>query len=227
MFSPSEGIATTDARKRLAAIREFSDLGAGFRIAALDLEIRGAGNLLGGEQHGHINAVGFELYRKLLDQTIRELKGEEVVEEVQTSIDLALDIQIPEHYIDDSNLRLWLYKRISAASDERALKSLKEETLDRFGKYPRPVSNLFEYARLRLRARQLKILSLDRKGSEILIKFREDTPVDPQRIIDLVHHNGHISLSPEGVVSATIPSALPTEVFKRLHALLDKIAMLQ
>ena len=101
LLIPSEETLSSDAQKRLAAIKDFSDLGSGFRIAALDLEIRGSGNLLGGEQHGHINAVGFELYVKLLDQSVQELKGKEPEEEIQTNIDLHFDIQIPEHYIDD------------------------------------------------------------------------------------------------------------------------------
>ena len=109
LMIPSQEFLSQDASKRLAAIKEFSELGSGFRVAAMDLEIRGAGNLLGSDQHGHMDVVGFELYTKLLEQTIRELRGEEVREEVQTNIDLRMDIQIPEHYIDDSNLRLWLY----------------------------------------------------------------------------------------------------------------------
>ncbi|MGH9342042.1 MAG: transcription-repair coupling factor [Acidobacteriota bacterium] len=223
LLIPTEETLSIEARKRLAAIKEFSDLGAGFRIAALDLEIRGAGNLLGGEQHGHINAVGFELYMKLLDQTMRELKGEEVIEEIQSNIDLGLDIQIPEHYIDDTNLRLWLYKRVSAAADEQALRNLEEEIVDRFGKYPRSVSNLLGYSRLRQHARRLRILSLDRKGSKILLKFRNDTPVSAQRILKLVQYSKGISLAPEGVVSMDIPPGISSEIFTLLHKLLDEI----
>lgn len=219
----SEETLSSSARKRLAAIRDFSDLGAGFRVAALDLEIRGAGNILGGEQHGHISAVGFELYVKLLEQTIRELKGEEVEPEVQTSVDLHLDIQIPKHYIDDPNLRLWLYKRISTAADEQALEHLRDEVIDRFGKYPRSVSNLFEYARLRLKARTLKILSMERKAARVFLRFRHDTPVSTQKIIDLVQRNGRLTFTPEGLLAVHLPSARPQELFAQLHAALDEI----
>src|ERR1700739_2863612 len=109
------------ARKRLAALKEFSDLGAGFKIAALDLELRGAGNLLGGEQHGHINAVGFDMYVRLLEDTVRELKGEEVPPEIHSSLNLGLDIRIPPDYITDENQRLRAYRRIAGThdSDER------------------------------------------------------------------------------------------------------------
>ena len=218
-----EETLTTQARNRLAAIQEFSDLGAGFRIAALDLEIRGAGNLLGGEQHGHIGAVGLDLYTKLLERTLRELKGEKVTEAVQTSIDLRLDIQIPDHYIGDSNLRLWLYKRISSVPDRQGLQSLNDEVVDRFGKHPRSISNLFEYARLRLRAEEFRILSLERRGQKVFMKFREDTPVLGHQIVDLARRNGHISLSPEGVLSFEVTSALPSDIFTAVHTTLNDI----
>ena len=227
LMTPSPETLTPEAGKRLAAIKEFSELGAGFRIAALDLEIRGAGNLLGSEQHGHIGAVGLELYTKLLEQTIRELRGEEVPEEVQTKLDLRMDVQIPEHYIDDSTLRLWLYKRVSSAPDNSALENLKGEVVDRFGKYPKSVSNLFEYARLRLRAQLLKIFVLERKGSRVLLKFREDTPVSREHVIDLVRRSGELSLTPEGNMSAEISSTLPSEVFRYVDTLLDEVSVLE
>jgi len=227
LLVPSEEILTTDARKRLSAIKEFSDLGAGFRIAALDLEIRGAGNLLGGEQHGHINAIGFDLYMKLLDQTIRELKGEPILEDVETTIDLGFDIQIPEHYISDSNLRLWLYKKVSAIRDARRLQSLREEITDRFGKYPRSVSNLLEYAALRGRCQDLKIVSLDRRGNRILIRFREDTPLSPHQLVGFIHRESRLSMTPDGVLSLDIASVRPADMFAVLNEMLDELAMLK
>jgi transcription-repair coupling factor (superfamily II helicase) len=223
----SEETLTQDARKRLAAIKEFSDLGAGFRIAALDLEIRGTGNLLGGEQHGHINAVGLELYMKLLEETIRELKGEEIPPEIHPSFDLRCDIQIPEHYIADSNLRLWLYKRISSLRNRKSLEELKEETVDRFGKYPRSVSNLFEYAHLKLRAQEMRITSLDRKADKVFLKFRDDTPVSPRRLVEMIGRGRNISFMPEGLVAVSIPSLSPPQIFEELHHILDDLAVLE
>ena len=223
LLIPSEETLSSEAQKRLAAIKDFSDLGSGFRIAALDLEIRGSGNLLGGEQHGHINAVGFELYVKLLEQTVRELKGKEPEEEIQTNIDLHFDIQIPEHYIDDPTLRLSLYKKLALVTDADALENLKEDIIDRFGKYPRSVSNLLEYALLRLRCQRLKILSLDRKGTAAFLKFRQDTPVDPHRLVELIHQNRGLSLDPEGVITIRLPSLLPAQIFSTLHAGLDTV----
>ena len=223
LLIPSEETLNTEAQKRLAAIKDFSDLGSGFRIAALDLEIRGSGNLLGGEQHGHINAVGFELYVKLLDQSVRELKGEEPEDEIQTNIDLHFDIQIPEHYINDPTLRLWLYKKLALVTDAEKLESLKEDIIDRFGKYPRPVSNLLEYTRLRLRCQRLKILSLDRKDTAAFLKFRQDTPVDPHRLVELIHQNRDLSLDPKGMITIRLPSLLPAQIFSSLHAGLDAV----
>lgn len=224
---PSEETLTEDASRRLAALREFSELGSGFRIAAHDLEIRGAGNLLGAEQHGLMDAVGFELYMKLLEQAVGELKGEEVREEVRTNIDLRLDIQIPNDYIMDPDLRLWLYKRVSSATRQSGLDSLKEEIVDRFGRYPDSVSNLFEYAKLRLRTQELSILSLEKKGSRVFLKFREDTPVSRQHVIDLVHRDQLLSLTPKGIMTAELISRDSHELVEEIHTLLDKIAVLE
>jgi len=227
LLIPSEETLTEDANRRLTALKEFSELGAGFRIAAHDLEIRGAGNLLGAEQHGQIDAVGLELYMKLLEQTVGELKGEEVREEVQTNIDLRLDIHIPNDYIMDPNLRLWLYKRVSSATRQASLDSLKEEIVDRFGRYPESVSNLLEYANLRLRTQELRILSLEKKGSRVFLKLREDTPVSRQHVINLVHQDKLLSLTPEGIMAAELISRDSHKMVEEVHALLDKIAVLE
>ena len=119
LFVEPDTELTEIARKRLAALKEFSDLGAGFKIAALDLELRGAGNLLGGEQHGHINAIGFDMYVRMLEDTVRELRGEEVAPEIHSSLNLGLDLRIPSSYIADENQRLRAYKRIAQAVDAR------------------------------------------------------------------------------------------------------------
>ncbi len=127
---------TEIARKRLAALKEFSDLGAGFKIAALDLELRGAGNLLGGEQHGHINAIGFDMYIRMLEETVRELRGEEVAPEIHSALNLGLDLRIPASYIADENQRLRAYKRIAQAADEKERERVEQEFADRYGPVP-------------------------------------------------------------------------------------------
>ena len=127
LLVPPQDSLSPVARKRLAAIREFSDLGSGFRVAALDLEIRGAGNLLGGEQSGHIDAVGFDMYMKLLEQAVRELKGEDIEEDARAAVNLGVDLKIDDGYIGDMNQRLVIYRRIAAARTEAALEAIMNE----------------------------------------------------------------------------------------------------
>ncbi len=153
------------AQKRLAAIKEFSDLGSGFRVAALDLEIRGAGNLLGGEQSGHIEAVGFEMYMKLLEETVRELKGEELEDDVRATVNLGVDLRIDESYVPDMNQRLM--------STARWPRPAREDELDRRPRRdPRPLRaaarrrrcNLADYGRIRIMADRLGVETIDREG---------------------------------------------------------------
>src|SRR5436309_10702993 len=127
---PARKALTPIARRRLKALQDFSELGSGFRIAAMDLEIRGAGNLLGAEQSGHIAAVGFEMYCRLLERTVQEMKGETVRPEVKAQINLAVDIKIPEDYIPDFSERLVLYKKISSAANDAEIDRLRDEVRD-------------------------------------------------------------------------------------------------
>ena len=226
LLIPSEETLTGIARKRLAAIREFSDLGTGFRVAAMDLEIRGAGNLLGAEQHGHIDAVGFELYCRLLEQTVQEQQGQRPAEEISTSINLNLDIRIPESYIPDSSQRLRIYKRISSAADPDELQALQQEMLDRFGKYPEPVENLFRYARLRQEALALQIQSIEKNRSQVFFRFSEQSRVEPEKLMRLVTRNKKISFSPQGVLAIEVGSPAPVALFDSIHKVFDQIRVI-
>ncbi|HEX4348440.1 MAG TPA: transcription-repair coupling factor, partial [Vicinamibacterales bacterium] len=145
LLIPPEDNLSPVAKKRLAAIKEFSDLGSGFRVAALDLEIRGAGNLLGGEQSGQIDAVGFEMYMKLLEQTIRELKGEELEDDLRATVNLGVDLKIDEGYIPDMNQRLMVYRKVAAARTETEFEQTLDEIADRYGPPTDAVLNLAEY----------------------------------------------------------------------------------
>jgi len=196
----SEDSLTPIARRRLAALKEFSDLGAGFRLAALDLELRGAGNLLGAEQHGHLSAMGIDLYLKMLEETVEELRGAPAKIEVRTSLNLGLDIKIPDVYIPDENQRLRMYKRISGAATPADRTDLEAELADRFGPLPSAVSNLLDYALLKSAAEQLLIQTLERKGNEIWIKFHEQAPVDPQRLAQFVRHRRDATFRPDRVL---------------------------
>ena len=209
LLIPSELELTPIARRRLSAIREFSDLGAGFRIAALDLELRGAGNILGGQQSGQLDALGFDLYTKMLERTIQELKGETVEDETSVSINLGVDVSIPQDYINETSQRLRTYKRISSASSEEELRKIYSEIADRYGKIPDSVNNLFEYARLRKQAEQMHVLSVDKSGNGLAIKFGENSKVDPEKLMAFLAQNQTANFSPNGILRVeTVPESL-------------------
>src|SRR5262245_27516173 len=197
---PAEQELSPIARRRLAAIREFSDLGAGFRIAALDLELRGAGNLLGGEQSGHMDALGFDLYTQMLERTVAELRGEQVEDETAVSINLGVDVAIPERYIADMGQRLRTYKRVSSARDEESLAAIRAETEDRYGRIPESVERLFNYARLRQTAELIGVVSIDRTREGIAIKLSEKARVEPEKLLELVRRSESANLAPSGVL---------------------------
>ena len=200
LLVPPDTELTEIARKRLAALKEFSDLGAGFKIAALDLELRGAGNLLGGEQHGHINSVGFDTYVRLLDETVRELKGEEVAPEIHSTLNLGLDIRIPSDYISDENQRLRAYRQIANAADAAARERAEKELEDRYGTVPEAVRNLLEYSALKTLAERIGVEAVDRRHNMLNIKFHQQTRVDPARLMNLVSKMRGVQFSPAGVL---------------------------
>ncbi|HEX5412694.1 MAG TPA: transcription-repair coupling factor [Terriglobia bacterium] len=201
---PAVDTLTPIAKRRLAALREFSDLGAGFRLAALDLELRGAGNVLGQQQHGHLNAIGIDLYLRMLDEAVHELKGEPSRPEVRTTLNLGINIKIPESYIADERQRLRMYKRISALQTQEALREIEAELTDRYGPVPLPVTHLLNYAVLKSRAEQLMIQSVERKGSEVRMRFHEQTPVSPQRLMQIVKGRRGSVFQPDGVLRMQI-----------------------
>jgi transcription-repair coupling factor (superfamily II helicase) len=193
-----------EARRRLKALQEFSELGAGFRLAAADLEIRGAGELLGSRQHGHIAALGFDLYCQLLERAVGELKGEPAVERRPPSLHLGVDIKIPLSYLPDTGDRLVLYKRLAQAVHATDVDQLQAETEDRFGHLPPPAQNLFSMARLRLLAESIGVKSVDVVGEKLQIRFHEGPPVDTARVLDLVTRERG-SLTPSGMLLLPAP----------------------
>jgi transcription-repair coupling factor (superfamily II helicase) len=195
MIPPEDNLSPV-AKKRLAAIKEFSDLGSGFRVAALDLEIRGAGNLLGGEQSGHIETVGFEMYMKLLEQTVRELKGEEIEDDARATVNLGVDLRIDESYVSDMNQRLMLYRKVAAARHEDEIDRVLEEAEDRYGALPDAVLNLADYGRIRVMADRLGVEAIDREGRVVVLRFRPQAKMDPARLISLVRQRGDLTLAP-------------------------------
>ncbi len=212
------------ARRRLAALKEFSDLGAGFKIAALDLELRGAGNLLGGEQSGHIEAVGFELYTTMLERTVRELKGELPEETPETQLNLGLNIRIPAEYIREENQRLRMYKRVAGVESESALEDVAGELGDRYGAPPPAVRNLLEYAALRLLSQRIGVAQIERRREAVSIRFTETATVDPERLARFVAGETGAQFTPAGVLKFTLKEKQPEKVLVKLKSLLEQLA---
>ena len=169
-------VTTEAAQKRLNAIREFNELGAGIRIALRDLEIRGAGNILGAEQHGYIQAVGFDLYCRLLEQETAQLQGKALPDSFKPQVEIDADYYIPDSYISDSGTKMRIYRRLLLASDPGEVDEIRAELDDRFGPLPEPVENFLQVASLRLKARDKRIKGLRRKGSELEIQLTHPLP---------------------------------------------------
>jgi transcription-repair coupling factor (superfamily II helicase) len=200
LLVPPDTSLSEIARKRLSAMKEFSELGAGFRIAALDLELRGAGNMLGRQQHGHIEAIGFDMYCQMLERAVSKLKGEESAPELRTTLSLGLDVRIPENYIPSENLRLRTYKRISSIATEEEKQDVRRELADRFGAPPSTVENLLEYAALKSMCERLRISTVERQGNRIAIRFHAETTLDPATLVRVVRSRKGIKLDPSGVL---------------------------
>ncbi len=203
LLIPPETTLSPVAKKRLAAIREFSDLGSGFRVAALDLEIRGAGNLLGGEQSGHIETIGFEMYMKLLEQAVRELKGEELIDDVRAVVNLRVDLKIDASYVPEMNQRLMIYRKIADARSDGELDQILIELRDRYGPVPETVEHLEQYGRIRIMADRLGIESIDREAQTVVIKFRPDSQggrLNVERLLRVVTGRGDTTLMPPATI---------------------------
>ncbi|MDD4773255.1 MAG: helicase-related protein, partial [Eubacteriales bacterium] len=170
-FTYPKGVALTEiAEKRLMAIRDYTEFGSGFKIALRDLEIRGAGNLLGAEQHGHIDTVGYDLYMKLLNEAILEEKGGESVKKTECSIDLSFDAYIPEKYIHVSTQRIDAYKKIAAIENDDDLNDIRDELNDRYGKMPLPTDNLLFISYIRAMGSACNISKIEQRDGSIIIR---------------------------------------------------------
>ena len=224
LLVPAEVELTPIARRRLAALKEFSDLGAGFKIAALDLELRGAGNLLGGEQSGHIEAIGFELYTQMLDRAVREMKGETAPEEAETQLNLGLNIRIPVDYIPEENQRLRMYKRVAGVETESQLNDVRAELQDRYGEPPSAVRNLLDYAGLKLLAVRVGASGIDRKRDLVNIKFRQNAGIDPGRLAKFVSSQRGAQFTPDGNLKFSLKVSGAPEILGQLQSLLEELS---
>jgi len=223
LLLPAEIELTPIARRRLAALKEFSDLGAGFKIAALDLELRGAGNLLGGEQSGHIEAIGFELYTQMLERAVREMKGESGVEATEIQLNLGLNIRIPSDYIKEENQRLRMYKRIAGVETESQLKDVRSELTDRYGEPPNAVRNLLSYAALKLQAMRVGATAIERKRELVNIKFSQKASIDPGKLARFVASQQKTQFTPDGTLKFSIKIASSEGILQTLRDLLEEL----
>ncbi len=210
------------SKQRLKALQEFSQLGSGFRLAAKDLEIRGAGNFLGSQQHGYMEAVGFDYYMHLLEQTVKEQKGEHS-DEVKSEINLKVNIRIPEDYLSQTNLRLNLYKRISSVEIIEDMGPIRKEIIDRFGPLPEPVENLVRYGIVKFLSQKIKIKTIDRVGQKIVFKFFPSTTIDLGHMTEVLEkHEG--SVTPQGVMTIMLGSSDDSAIMIETISILKELS---
>jgi transcription-repair coupling factor (superfamily II helicase) len=224
LLIPKEVELTPIARRRLAALKEFSDLGAGFKIAALDLELRGAGNLLGGEQSGHIEAIGFELYTQMLERAVREMKGEAAPDEAETQLNLGLNIRINADYIPEENQRLQMYKRVARVETESQLSDVSAELQDRYGPHPASVRNLLDYASLKLLCIRVGVNAIERKRDSVTFKFRQNAAVDPEQLAKFVSAQRGAQFTPDGMLKFVLKATAADDVLRMLRDTLEQLS---
>jgi transcription-repair coupling factor (superfamily II helicase) len=223
LMVPPGRVLSEVAQRRLAAIREFSDLGSGFRLAALDLEMRGAGNLLGGEQSGHILAVGLDLYLKLLGDAVREMQaGGEAAVADRAILNLRIDLRLRAAYIADARDRILIYKRAADATRPEEVQAIESDLRDRFGPIPQEAVDLLNYSRLRLRAEDLGIARIDRLGSRLDVFFADSPPIDPGRLAAQIGAWSGAKLGAQGrTASVPLPPGAPLD---SIRSILERLA---
>ncbi|HEY5542323.1 MAG TPA: TRCF domain-containing protein, partial [Candidatus Binatia bacterium] len=226
LLIPGEQAITPDAERRLRALQELDGLGGGFKLALHDLEIRGAGNLLGEQQSGQIAAIGFELYTEMMEHAVRELKGEAVAPEVEPEIRLGIPAFFPNDYIPDANQRLFFYKRLASLAKSEELDEIKAELKDRFGPYGQPVENLFLVMELRRVLKIFLVQQISASDGRVYLLFHAESPVKVEKLLDLIKtQKNRFRLSPDGRLSFTPAyqewEAMVGEVIELLHSIYE------
>ena len=225
LLIPADGRLDETAQRRLRVIEEMTELGAGFRLAMRDLEIRGAGNLLGAAQHGHIAAVGFDLYTKLLAEAVRELRGEPSSEQVEPVISVDVEALLPESYVPEVNQRLALYQRLAELTGEDEVAGIRAELGDRFGPLPAAVAALLEVVTLRVTARKLGVERIEARGGRASLTFAPSTPVTPERILGTIARGrGGMMLRKEYTLDVRVPEGPWPAVRDALTAVLKELS---
>ncbi len=224
LLIPADGRVDEQAQRRLRVLQELTELGSGFKLALRDLEIRGAGNLLGAQQHGHIAAVGFDLYSKLLAEAVRELQGEATAVSVEPVVSVNVEGFLPEDYVSEVNQRLALYKRLAGAHTAGEVADLRAELADRFGPLPPPAEQLLDIVGIRVAARALSVERLEAGEGRALVTFAPSTPLDPQRLVAVIQRSrGRLQMKREFTLEASIRCGEWPSVRDSLHALLEDL----
>jgi transcription-repair coupling factor (superfamily II helicase) len=208
-----------EAEKRLVAIREFTELGSGFKIAMRDLEIRGAGNILGPEQHGFISTIGFELYCKMLEEAVAQLRGQKVELEPEPVIELDLEAYIADDYVPDSKQKLSIYKRLAAMREASEVDELADELLDRYGEWPESVVNLLKVARIKALAKKIGIEGITSDQYHLVVRFHQEAKIDPGKLVELVQKRRY----PVSLVAGSTPQLKVRKGRTPLTALLGQL----
>jgi transcription-repair coupling factor (superfamily II helicase) len=222
----AERTLSDEAGKRLEAIQSFTELGSGFKLAGMDLEIRGAGNLLGAEQSGNIAAVGYDTYMELLEETVEELRGQPRAPSLDPEIRLPLAARLPEDYVPDVSQRLVLYKRLASAPDDADVDRIRDELLDRFGPCPEEAANLLAVIRLKIAARRLGVAAVDVSDGDLVLTAAPTTHIDPRRLVNLLTHPTlGIRVAPNHRIYAPLPESErdPETIFAAAQRLLGQL----
>ncbi|MBI2339713.1 MAG: transcription-repair coupling factor [Deltaproteobacteria bacterium] len=224
LLVPDDELITEDAKKRLSVIQRFTELGSGFKIAEYDLEIRGAGNILGPEQSGMIHAVGYDLYVSLLKQAVAELKGEETEEEIDPELKLNISAYLPEDYIADTSLRLQLYKQLAMVEDELLCLNLAEEWADRFGPLPEPSKNLIALMRIKILAKKLRLNSVAFKDQLLTVQVDPSSRIPTEYFLEKVKKEPKkYRVQPNGKFVIDTGKKLEGEVFEAVRENLSEM----
>jgi transcription-repair coupling factor (superfamily II helicase) len=223
LLTPPETMITPDAVKRLSVMQEYSSLGQGFRIAMRDMEIRGAGNILGTSQSGHVSLVGYEMYLDLLEDAIQELKGEESAPRIDPEIHLKLEVYIPDDYVPDTQQRMNLYKRLSKAETNTEIEDTEEEIFDLYGKPPVQVHQLIQVMRIRLAMKEIRILRLDYNGQELVLTFDPDTPIRPETLVQWAQADHLVKIMPGDRLKYRIGKTDPDTRIKKCQELFSRL----
>src|SRR5881296_2151011 len=225
LLVPADGRVDEQAQRRLRVLQELTELGSGFKLALRDLEIRGAGNLLGAEQHGHIAAVGFDLYSKLLAEAVAELKGDRTGVAVEPVINVSVEGFLPEDYVPEVNQRLAFYKRLAGAAGDDELADLRAELADRFGPLPAAAGQLLDIVRIRVAARRVGVEKIEAGDGKALVTFSPTTTLEPERLVRAIERShGRLKMKREFTIEATIARGEWPRVRDSLLGLLDGLS---